>query len=187
MNMSIKKLAPWNWFRDEESNQNRNQPVSAQEPYPASSLVEFHREMDQLFDRAWNTFLGSFNGGRSGLPESPTGAVMLKPSVDIAATDDQYRITVEVPGVAEKDVKLELQDDMLIVRGSKQRETGDDGEDFVRVERSYGSFQRILSLPEDADRDGISASFANGVLSITMPRKAAAGRKRETVDIRSVA
>ena len=55
--------------------------------------------------------------------------------------------------------------------------------DFYRIERSYGSFQRVLSLPEDVDQDGISAGFKDGVLTVTMPRKEVAGAEVKTIEI----
>lgn len=76
-----------------------------------------------------------------------------------------------MPGVSEKDAKVEISGDTLIISGEKRQEKEQRNQDFYRIERSYGSFQRVLSLPEDADQEGISASFKKGVLTIKMPRK----------------
>lgn len=80
---------------------------------------------------------------------------------------------MELPRVEESDVRLELAEDTLKIKGEKKQETEEKKSDFSRVERSYGSFQRTLSLPEDAEQDGIEAKFSKGVLTVTLPRKAA--------------
>ena len=112
---------------------------------------------------------------------------MLKPALDIQETDKQYKISLEVPGVEEKDIQITLDNDVLLVRGEKrqEQETKDGG--FHRVERSYGSFQRALNLPADANQDTIKAAFKNGVLTITMEKREAsapsrAARSRSTAD-----
>lgn len=98
---------------------------------------------------------------------------MLKPALDIQETDKQYKIALEVPGIEEKDIQITLDNDVLLVRGEKrqEQETKDGG--FHRVERSYGSFQRALNLPADANQDTIKAAFKNGVLTITMEKREA--------------
>lgn len=103
---------------------------------------------------------------------------MLKPALDIQETDKQYKIALEVPGVEEKDIQITLDNDVLLVRGEKrqEQETKDGG--FHRVERSYGSFQRALNLPADANQDTIKAAFKNGVLMITMEKREASTPKQ---------
>ena len=66
-------------------------------------------------------------------------------------------------------------DNTLTIRGEKRQEKEEKAKDYYRIERSYGSFQRVLSLPEDVDQDTIKATFKNGVLTVTMPRKAVTG------------
>lgn len=72
----------------------------------------------------------------------------------------------------EKDVRLEIANDVLTIRGEKKHENEEKGKNYYRMERSYGSFQRTLSLPEDADQDSVTATFKKGILTVTMPRKA---------------
>jgi HSP20 family protein len=78
---------------------------------------------------------------------------------------------VEIPGVDEKDVKLEIVNNTLTIRGEKKQEKEEKDKDFYCLERSYGSFQRVLSLPEDVDQAGVEAKFTKGVLNVTLPRK----------------
>lgn len=102
----------------------------------------------------------------------------------IAADDKAYTIGVEVPGVEEKDLKLELSGDTLTISGEKRHEAEEKEKNYYRMERSYGSFQRVLTLPEDADRDGVSATFKNGVLTIEIPRLAAATADVKRIEVK---
>lgn len=186
--MDIKKLAPWNWFKDEEVAENKALPVlrPTDWEYPASySLGRLHQEIDRIFDLAFRNFARPFEFAAA-LPTGFSGAV-LKPHVDIAANDKEYTVTVEVPGVDEDDIKLELVNNSLIVRGEKKQESERQGSNYYRVERSYGSFQRVLSLPEDVNYDGVNAVFRKGVLSITLPRKAEARREGKLIEIKKAA
>jgi len=97
---------------------------------------------------------------------------IFKPTLDLGASDKEYTISVELPGVDENDVKLEVMDDTLTIRGEKRQEKEEKERNYYRIERSYGSFQRMLSLPEDADQENIKAVFKKGVLTVTLPRKA---------------
>jgi HSP20 family protein len=76
-----------------------------------------------------------------------------------------------IPSVDEKDIKLELADDILTIYGEKKQTSEEKGNNYYRMERSYGSFRRTLALPEDADQDDVSATFKKGVLTVTMPRR----------------
>lgn len=177
MDLDIKKLNPWNWFKKEEEGESRNVPVARRggqqlsPSYYNSPLLSLHNEIDRMFDNVFRNFGLPSLGVNSAL--SSIESDLFRPNVDIDSTNKEYRISVEVPGVDEKDVKLELsQDGTLTIRGEKKQEREEKDRDYYRVERSYGSFQRVLSLPEDADQDNINANFKNGVLMVTVPRKA---------------
>ncbi|EIY3123759.1 Hsp20 family protein [Escherichia coli] len=103
---------------------------------------------------------------------------LMKPALDIQETDKQYKISLEVPGVEEKDIHITLDNDVLLVRGEKRQEQESKDGGFHRVERSYGSFQRALNLPTDANQDTIKAAFKNGVLTITMEKREASAPKQ---------
>jgi HSP20 family protein len=182
--MDIKKIVPTNWFSREES-QTGNLPAQ-QEVSSFGSLARLHQEMDRLFENAFRDFRlpSDFS-----LPSVKLGHlfdnVTLRPKVDVASTDKEYTVTFEIPGVDEEDVKLELaHDGTLTVKGEKRQEKEQKDKNFYRVERSYGSFQRTLSLPEDADHESMNASFKNGVLTITCARKAVAQAPTRRIEIR---
>jgi HSP20 family protein len=181
VSIDVKKWNPWNWFRKEDEHeggrsitvrrngQNGNGLPSL---YSGSPLWDLHREMDRLFDNVFQRF-------NTYLPDI-SNSVMLKPSVDIRESKKNYKITVEVPGVEESDVKLEFSDGTLTISGEKKHEKEEKDDNYHCVERSYGSFRRVLSLPEDINPDAIEAKFKNGVLTITVPRKQMAKPKDET-------
>ncbi len=96
---------------------------------------------------------------------------LLAPTVDITESDDQYAVSAEVPGVKKDDLTLELQEGVLTIRGEKKQERDEKKEKGRRLERYYGAFSRSFSLPSDADSDKVDASFTDGVLNITIPKK----------------
>jgi HSP20 family protein len=173
--MDVKKVIPWNWFKHEENSDSRPLPVHRQgsRQYNAyDTLVAMHQEIDRIFDDVLRN---------AGSPPWALSAVLsaesniFTPSVDIGGDEKEYRITVEVPGIDEKDVVLDLtRDGMLTIKGEKRQEQQEKERDSYRVERSYGAFQRVLALPQDIDHEQIEASFRKGVLTIRLPRKPAA-------------
>ena len=174
--MSVKKWIPWNWFKKEEEDAGHTVPVNRA---PAanrsevlnSPLAYFHNEVDRLFEQAFRGFSSKpFSFERPLMPSLTNG--MIRPTLDLGATDKAYTIALEVPGVDEKDVKVEIANDIMTIRGEKKQENEEKGKNYYRMERSYGSFQRTLSLPEDADQDAVTATFKKGVLTVSMPRKA---------------
>jgi HSP20 family protein len=186
--MSMKKWIPWNWFKKEEDT-GTSVPVqrtSPDEQLPAlsGSLARFHQEVDRLFDQAFRGLnVSPFGFNRPLWPRMNDG--MLRPTLDLGATDKEYTVSVEVPGVDEKDVKVEIANDTLTIRGEKNQEIEEKEKNYYRMERSYGSFQRVLSLPEDANQEGVSATFKNGVLTVVMPRKAAPQVHAKQIEIQS--
>lgn len=174
--MSAKKWIPWNWFKKEEDAAGSTVPVrhtSGRNRTQALNrpLEHFHLEVDRLFDQALRGFGFSPFGFNQALGPPGNGA-MLKPTLDLSANDKEYTIAVEIPGVDENDVNLEIVNDTLTIQGEKKHENEEKGKNYYRMERSYGSFQRTLSLPDDVDQDNVTAAFNNGVLTVTMPRKA---------------
>lgn len=115
--MDIKKLAPWNWFKEEEA-QNKSVPLSTTGQSCISPLSQLHQEIDRIFDNVLRS-VGISNLDIEKTPSNSAQNLLLKPCIDIAATDKEYTITVEVPGVEEDHIKLELSDNTLIIKGEK--------------------------------------------------------------------
>lgn len=169
--MDWNKLSPWNWLKHEEEHPGSTSeavPVRSGELVPRtfpSGISTLHDEIDRVFD---NVFRGFGIAPWRSASLFPSAHDMLKPSVDIAEDPESYEITIEVPGVAKDDVEITVRDRSLVVRGEKKREEKGKRGRYHYVERSAGAFQRVLSLPADADRDHVSANFKDGVLEITV-------------------
>jgi HSP20 family protein len=102
------------------------------------------------------------------------------PSVDIVEQDDELRLTAELPGMKLDDVHVEIMDGSLHLRGEKRVELDETKDNARLVERRYGSFERSFSLPPSVDPEHVRAEYADGVLTVHLPKtKAAAGRKVE--------
>jgi len=94
----------------------------------------------------------------------------LAPASDASADDTAYRITMELPGVEEKDIDLSVQDGVVTVKGEKSSEHEEKGDTWFFSERQFGSFSRTFRLPTDADQGAVDAKLKDGVLTITVPR-----------------
>jgi HSP20 family protein len=92
------------------------------------------------------------------------------PSMDLVEADDHFVLKADLPGLAEEDVSIEVRDNALTISGERKAEHERSERGWYRVERSFGSFARSLSLPDGIDPDSISASFDRGVLTVTIPK-----------------
>jgi len=94
------------------------------------------------------------------------------PSSDASSSEDAYEINVELPGVADADIKIEVHDQRLTISGAKQANRQETGKHYFFSERVYGAFQRSFQLPEDADAEAIQAVHKDGLLTVRAPRRA---------------
>jgi HSP20 family protein len=92
--------------------------------------------------------------------------------MNVTETDKEIEITAELPGLQEKDVQVNVADNVLTIKGEKKAEKEEKDTNYRLFERSYGSFSRTLDLPEGIDADAIKASISNGVLKVTVPKPA---------------
>ena len=113
--------------------------------------------ISQMFGEPWNT------------PE-PTGTWF--PAVDVEETADEVTLIAELPGMLEEDVDVDIENNILTVRGEKreEHEEGDEKHRYHVWERRYGSFQRAFTLPRSVQADSIQAEFDNGILTVRMPK-----------------
>jgi len=141
-------------------------------------FVSLQKEIDRLFDdfgRGFPTFPAFGNGGMNNMV----------PTMDVAETDKEIEITAELPGLEEKDVQINLSDNVLTVRGEKKAEKEQKDKNYRLVERSYGSFERSLELPEGVNPDAIKATIDKGVLKVVVPKPAPAQAKK--IEVKSAA
>jgi HSP20 family protein len=132
-------------------------------------FIALQREIDRLFEdftRGWPA-LGSTSE--------------LTPSMDVTETDKEIEITAELPGLQEKDVQINIADNVLTIKGEKKAEKEEKDKNYRLFERSYGFFSRTLDLPAGVDPDAIKANISNGVLKVTVPKPAPAQVKKVEV------
>jgi HSP20 family protein len=130
-----------------------------------SDLTVFN-PVQQEINRVFDDFFSGFQwpmlvGG---------GKNVFEPSLDLTETEKELKITVELPGMDEKDIDLSLSQNTLTIKGEKREEKEDRTHGFYRVERSYGAFQRTIPVPCEIDSDKVEATFKKGVLSISLPK-----------------
>lgn len=146
----------------------------------ADPFRDFQREMNRLFGE----FFGEFPlAGRGPEPEWAPAAFM--PRVDVSETDAEVKVSAELPGMDEKDITVELQDDVLRLRGEKKSEQEEKGKNWFRREQSYGTFHRSIELPAGVEAGKAKAQFKKGVLTFTAPKRVEEQDQRQTVPIQA--
>ena len=92
------------------------------------------------------------------------------PAANLAETETSYEFSLDLPGVAADDVSVELNDGKLIVSGERKSDEEESGKTFHRVERRYGKFRRVVSIPAPVNDEKIAAEYKDGVLTVTLPK-----------------
>ncbi|MCW5776933.1 MAG: Hsp20/alpha crystallin family protein [Phycisphaeraceae bacterium] len=138
---------------------------------PGASLGRLRDEMDRLFER----FVGD-SGDWWG--RTPEGVV---PALDVSETDTEVTVRAEVAGIDPKDLDISIAGNVLTVAGEKREETERKDEDYYHCERRFGSFKRMVHLPESVDPDRVTAEQENGVVTIRIAKEAGAMPKRVEV------
>ncbi|MCB9091718.1 MAG: Hsp20/alpha crystallin family protein [Halobacteriovoraceae bacterium] len=92
------------------------------------------------------------------------------PALNIKEDEDSYVVETELPGVNKEDIHVEIQDNVLMLKGEKKSETEENKDQYHRIERSYGSFYRSIGLPKDIDAERVNAKMDNGVLTVTVDK-----------------
>lgn len=106
------------------------------------------------------------------------------PRVDISEDENNIYVTAEIPGVDKKDVKVTLQDNILTIEGEKKSEVKDEKKNYYRIERTYGSFCRSLTLPAEVDLDKVKARFEDGLLKIEAAKKEPTPTNKKVIEIK---
>ena len=163
--MALRDLTPWR-------NQSFREKLLEDNP-----IAAMHNEMDRLLTNLFDEdrWPALTNGGR------------MVVRWDVAETDDAVKITADLPGLTEKEIDVTVADGVLTIKGDRkaEKETKDKKTHYHRVERSYGAFEWAMSLPNDVDESKIAASFKNGVLELTLPKKPEAKKKIKKIQVKS--
>ncbi len=132
------------------------------------------RELRSLQDEVNRVFSSNLN--RSG--ESGMGRGAWNPSVDIFENKDHLVLEAELPGLSPDDVDISVENNVLTIHGERKFEKQDDGDNFHRVERSYGSFTRSFTLPPTVSSEEVDATFDNGILRVELAKREDAKPRR---------
>ncbi|MDH3494246.1 MAG: Hsp20/alpha crystallin family protein [Acidobacteriota bacterium] len=134
------------------------------------SLIKYDpfRELRSLQDEMNRLFMTSVPRGY-GQEDLASGG--WSPSVDIYESEGEIVLEAELPGMKREDFEVSIENNVITLKGERNFEKKDEGDNYHRVERAYGSFTRSFSLPRSVSADGTSADFKNGILRVTLPKK----------------
>lgn len=155
--MARRSLMPFNFRRDLE---------------PFNWL---RREMDDLFDHFWRS---------SRLRPFSDREFLLAPDVDVSETDNEVIVVADLPGLEEKDINIEMSNNMLRISGEKKIDREEKGKNFHRIERISRSFNRSIQIPADINNDNVQANFKNGVLTVTLPKSEEARAQAKRIEVK---
>lgn len=139
------------------------------------------REFNTLQDRMNRLFRDSYSEGR----EEGLITTAFAPAVDVYEDEHNVTLKIEVPGIEEKDIDVRIENNTLTVRGERKFEKDEKEENYLRVERQYGSFTRTFTLPNTVETENVSANYDKGVLKIKLAKRAEAKPKQIKVNIGS--
>lgn len=151
-------------------------------PAPLAIWDSLRTEMNNLFDRFGTLSLLPLPKPRGWFAQMPFGFSL--PPCEFVETETGFRITAELPGLSEQEIEVAVSGDTLTLKGEKKEEKEEKTSNYYVSERAYGSFQRSFQLPKTADRDKVAASFAKGVLTITLPKLATPTEETRKVEIK---
>ena len=138
---------------------------------PFRDMLSMRRAMDRLFDRALEPSWS----------ESPTWDLAL----DVVENKDDFLVKASLPGINPDDLDITFTDNVLTIKGEKRQERDEKKDNYHVSERSFGSFERSLSIPETVDDSKIEARFEKGVLHVTVPKKPEAVKTQKKIEIKS--
>ncbi len=157
-------------------------------------LATLREEVDNLFERFsedWPSLPRLWGGGNWSYPiaEFERGFKLprfeITPRVDVSENDNAYDITMELPGMSDKDIELTLSDDSLTVKGEKKVEREEKKKNYHVSERSYGSFQRTFRVPSGVDQSKVDASYSKGVLNISLPKTEVSKNSKRSIKVKA--
>ncbi|MCK8484268.1 Hsp20/alpha crystallin family protein [Aliiroseovarius sp. S2029] len=160
--MAFSDLIPWGRDRNNVSDQ-RNQDDNP--------MMSLQRDLNRVFEDFWGRFDNPFGGNMT------AGG----PRTDISETDEAMLVSVDLPGLDDKDIEVNVTDDMLTIRGETEQKSERDG----FTSQSRRSFHRMIPVPPGVDADKAEAEFKRGVLTVTLPKTEEAKARVKRIDVKS--
>jgi HSP20 family protein len=143
---------------------------------PVAHRTFWPADFDRLFDEAFRGF---------GLALPAQEAPAFSPRVDVSESDEAYTVRADLPGLEEKDIQVSLEEGVLSIQGKLESEKDEKKEGVRYVERAKGSFYRKIALPAEVDTDKVAASYKQGVLTVTLPKRPEAKPEVRTIPIKT--
>ena len=143
------------------------------------SRWEPFRGLNTLQEQVNRLFEDSVARSRSGQADLASWA----PAVDIYETENELVVKADLPDVQEKDIDVRVENNTLTIRGERKFESSVNQENYLRVERAYGTFTRSFSLPNTVNTEGIRAEYQNGVLNVHMPKREESKPKQVKISV----
>jgi HSP20 family protein len=165
--MDIRDLMPW---------------VAPRGATPVGGGDQPLRTLQSELNRVFESLLRTVPGAGAGAALSPFMGE--GPRIDVAETETAIEVSADLPGLEEKDIEVSLGGDLLTIKGERKTETGRRLLSYRINERVFGSFTRSIALPSGIDADAVSASFKNGVLTITIPKTQEAAQEAKRVAVK---
>ncbi|MBD9560115.1 Hsp20/alpha crystallin family protein [Ensifer sp. ENS03] len=165
--MQIRDLIPWGSNKGSEI-------AKSDEGNPVFSL---QRDVNRIFENFWKRLdqpFGAFGRWDTGGPR-----------MDVTETESAIEVSVELPGIDQKDVDVSLTNSALTIKGEKKSEQEESKKGYHLLERSYGSFYRSIPLPSGVDEDKVAAQFKNGVLTVTLPKTEEALSRVRKIEVKA--
>jgi len=159
--MAFSDLIPWGRDRNQMADRRNDDD---------NPIVSLQRELNAVFDDFWGRFDSPFGGGMNAGPRT-----------DISETDEAMLVSVDLPGLDEKDVEVNVTDDMLTIRGEREEKSGKDG----FTSQSRRSFHRMIPVPPGVDAEKAEAEFRRGVLTVTLPKTEEAKARVKRIEVKS--
>ncbi len=147
-------------------------------PWKRSAGLDIFQDMDDM-QREMNRLFKL-----TGFPKETNGGTLWALVVDITDEKDNIRVRAELPGLKKEDVEVSVEGDILTIKGEKKQEKETKEKDYIRSERYYGAFHRSFTLPAGVDAQKVNASYKDGVLEITLPKREDAKPKQVKVEVK---
>lgn len=138
---------------------------------PFRGLASLQEEVNRLFDSTFKASSGS------------STLTAWAPAVDVFETENELVIKADLPDLAEKDIDVRVENNMLTIRGERKYDQTVKEESYLRLERSYGAFSRSFTLPSTVNTEGIQATYKDGVLKVELPKRAESKPKQVKVNV----
>ena len=148
-------------------------PDKTRAPAAEDFFARMHAALDQSFDHLFERLPFNHHAEPLGIP-----------AVDLSESDDALDVKIDLPGLTKDDISLELVKDALIVSGERKSEREERRKNFHMIERSRGAFKRSVELPCEIESAKVEASFANGVLTVRLPKSESAVQSRRRIEVK---